>query len=308
MRETMDEGGAGGLARKRLAITPAQRRLGFLLTALGAVMWSSAGLFSRAITADIWTVQFGRALSGGLFMLAYCLWEHGARTPQAFRAMGRLGVMVSLMSAGGIFCYVTALHLAPVANVMVVMATTPFVCALVAYLWLGETVSRRTLAASGLALAGVATMVASSTEMGHLLGGLACFIMVIFFAFMVVMARRDPGLSMTPVNTLGALICAAATFPLASPLAVSATDLALLVGFGFVTLFFALLLFMVGARYIPSAEAGLIGLLDVVLGPIWVWWVFHEVPSRAAVVGGLIVLAAVLWHMLGELKRERAGP
>ena len=74
------------------------------------------------------------------------------------------------------------------------------------------------------------------------------------------------------------------------------------------TLFFALLLFMIGARYIPSAEAGLIGLLDVVLGPIWVWWVFSEEPSQAALVGGGIVLAAVLWHMLGELERERAAP
>ena len=72
--------------------------------------------------------------------------------------------------------------------------------------------------------------------------------------------------------------------------------------------FKSLLLFMIGARYIPSAEAGLIGLLDVVLGPIWVWWVFSEEPSRAALIGGGIVLAAVLWHMTGEIKRERAAP
>lgn len=296
-----------GGATARALITPSQRRLGIMLTACGAVMWSAAGLFSRAITVDVWTVQFGRAFFGGLFMLAYCVYEHGARTPQAFRRIGRVGIMVSLMSAGGIFCYVMALHLAPVANVMVVMATTPFVCALVAYLWLGETVAPRTIAASALALVGVVTMVANSAEVGHLLGGLFCFIMVVFFAFMVVMARRDPTLSMTPVNTLGALICAAATFPLASPESLSGANLILIVGFGFVTLFFALLLFMVGARYVPAAEAGLIGLLDVVLGPIWVWLVFAETPTRAAFIGGAIVLAAVLWHMLGELRRERAA-
>lgn len=291
-----------------LPLTPAgARRLGILLTALAAIMWSSAGLFARATPVDLWTMQFGRAVFGGLFMLLYCVYEHGRRTPQAFRAIGRVGIMVSFMSAGGIFSYVTALHLAPVANVMVVMATSPFVCALVAYLWLGETVGPRTLAACGIALVGIVTMVASEAEIGHLLGGLSCFIMVIFFAFMVVMARRDPNLSMTPVNTLGALICAAVTFPLANLSAMTGTNLLLLVGFGFVTLFFALLLFMIGAKYIPSAEAGLIGLLDVVLGPLWVWIVFAEEPSRAALVGGGIVLAAVLWHMTGELRRERAA-
>ncbi len=307
MRDSPKQGEGGGAAQARRMVTPAQRRLGILLTALGAVFWSSAGLFARGIETDLWTMQFGRALSGGLFMLAYCIWEHGVRTPQAFRRIGRVGIMVSFMSAGGIFSYVTALHLAPVANVMVVMATTPFVCALVAYLWLGEKVTQRTVAASALAFVGVITMVASGTELGHLLGGLFCFIMVVFFAFMVVMARRDPTLSMTPVNTLGALICAAVVFPLAHPASLSLQDAVLLVGFGFVTLFFALLLFMIGARYIPSAEAGLIGLLDVVLGPIWVWLFFAEEPSRAALIGGAIVLVAVLWHMLGELRRERAG-
>jgi drug/metabolite transporter (DMT)-like permease len=168
-------------------------------------------------------------------------------------------------------------------------------------------VGARTLATSELALAGVLTMVASSTEIGYLLGGLSCFTMVVFFAFMVVMARRDPNMSMTPVNTLGALICAAATLPFADLSALTGTNLLLLCGFGFVTLFFALLLFMIGAKYIPSAEAGLIGLLDVVLGPIWVWLAFDEQPLRAALVGGAIVLAAVLWHMTGELRRERAA-
>src|SRR6188472_2057367 len=103
MRESVEDGGAGGSQSagvRRASITPAQRRLGILLTALGAVLWSSAGLFSRAITADIWTVQFGRALFGGLFMLAYCVYEHGVRTPKAFLRIGRIGILVSFMSAG----------------------------------------------------------------------------------------------------------------------------------------------------------------------------------------------------------------
>jgi drug/metabolite transporter (DMT)-like permease len=190
---------------------------------------------------------------------------------------------------------------------MVVYATTPFVCAAVAYLWLGETVGPRTLAACALALAGVIVMVASSTEGGHLLGNFSTFVMVVFFAAMVVMARRDPRLSMTPVNCLGGLICAAAVFPFASPASLGWEATLLLAGFGFTTLFLALLLFMIGARYLPSAEAGLISLIDVVLGPVWVWVLFSETPGRAAVIGGAIVLAAVLIHMTGELRRERAA-
>jgi drug/metabolite transporter (DMT)-like permease len=62
---------------------------------------------------------------------------------------------------------------------------------------------------------------------------------------------------------------------------------------------------MEGAKFIPTAEAGLIALLDVVLGPIWVFMAFGENPGLATIVGGAIVLAAAVWRLAPELTRER---
>jgi drug/metabolite transporter (DMT)-like permease len=79
-------------------------------------------------------------------------------------------------------------------------------------------------------------------------------------------------------------------------------QLVILALFGITNTALAYLLFLTGGRYIPSSEAGLIAMLDVVLGPFWVWLVFAEAPGRAALVGGGLVLAAVLWYLAAGLR------
>ena len=163
----------------------------------------------------------------------------------------------------------------------------------------------RTLMASGLALAGVVIMVAAGLGAGRLLGEALSALMTLSFAGMVVLQRRQPLASMIVVNALGAL--AAGLFGLANsphpPL--SLYDLSVLSVFGLTTIGLAFVLFMEGAKLIPSAEAGLISLLDVVLGPIWVFLAFGENPGAATILGGAFVLAAALWRMAPELRMER---
>src|SRR5271166_4234048 len=83
-------------------------------------------------------------------------------------------------------------------------------------------------------------------------------------------------------------------------------DLGVLLVFGLTTIGLYFVLFMEGAKFIPSAEAGLISLLDVVLAPIWVFLAFGENPGAATMLGGAIVLGAALWRMAPDLRRERA--
>jgi drug/metabolite transporter (DMT)-like permease len=125
------------------------------------------------------------------------------------------------------------------------------------------------------------------------------------FAGMIVLQRREPGASMIAVNCLGAL--GSGVFGLAnSPLQpIGLYDFGVLFVFGLTTIGLAFVIFMEGAKLIPSAEAGLISLLDVVLGPIWVFIAFGENPGLATILGAMIVLAAALWRMAPELRRER---
>ena len=130
-------------------------------------------------------------------------------------------------------------------------------------------------------------------------------LMTLAFAGMIVLQRRRPRASMIAVNCLGAL--GSGVFGLAnSPLQpISLYDFAILFVFGLTTIGLAFVLFMEGAKFIPSAEAGLISLLDVVLGPLWVFIAFGENPGLATILGGAIVLAAAVWRMAPELRRER---
>jgi drug/metabolite transporter (DMT)-like permease len=270
---------------------------GIALVAGATVLWSTAGLFVRLLDLDNWTMQAWRSLFGALSLLAIVALQHGRRTPQAFRAIGMAGLAAVPIATISMFTYVAALKLTTVANVMVVYATVPFIASAVAYLWNGERSSRRTIVASAIALLGVGVMVGSATRGGDLAGDALALLMTLAFAVQLVMARRYPSLSMAPVNALGAALCALLCRPLVPSGSVTAGELVILAAFGTATMGLAYVLFLTGGRRIPSGEAGLIGLLDVVLGPLWVWIGFGEVPSPAAIVGGGLVLGAVVWFL-----------
>ena len=204
-----------------------------------------------------------------------------------------------------ISAYAAAVMTTTIADVMVIYATLPFAAAAIGFLVNGERVAPRTLMASGLALVGIVVMVASGLGSGRLLGQSLSMLMTLAFAGMIVLQRRRPRASMIAVNCLGAL--GSGVFGLAnSPLQpISLYDFAILFVFGLTTIGLAFVIFMEGAKFIPSAEAGLIALLDVVLGPIWVFIAFGENPGLATILGGATVLAAAVWRLAPELRRER---
>ncbi len=204
-----------------------------------------------------------------------------------------------------ISAYTASVMTTTIADVLIIYATLPFAAAALGWLVNREEVSPRTLVASGVALAGIAVMVASGLGSGRLLGQSLSTLMTLAFAGMIVLQRRQPKVSMIAVNALGAL--GSGVFGLSnSPLQPSgAYDILILFAFGLTTIGLAFVLFMEGAKFIPSAEAGLISLLDVVLGPIWVFLAFGENPGGATVLGGAIVLAAAVWRMAPDLRRER---
>ncbi len=282
------------------------RRRGVLLVLIATALWSLAGLFARLLAhLDVWTVLGWRALFGSvsISVVGFIEWRSG-RLDDPF-GFGPLSPLVALLAMIAISAYTASVMTTTIADVMVIYATLPFVAAAIGFLVNRERVSPRTLVASGVALAGVVIMVACGLGSGRLIGEALSALMTLSFAGMVVLQRRQPMASMIAVNALGAL--GSGLFGLANsphpPL--SLYDLAVLSAFGLTTIGLAFVLFMEGAKLIPSAEAGLISLLDVVLGPIWVFLAFGENPGAATILGGALVLAAALWRMAPELRMER---
>jgi drug/metabolite transporter (DMT)-like permease len=287
----------------------AARRRGLILVSLATLVWSSAGVFAHLLNhLDIWLVLCGRALFGAFFMALAAIVQarRGALGP-GFGLGSWLSPLIIVLAALAMTTYIAAMRLTTVAEVMVIYATLPFVTAGLAFLLASERPSIRTLAAAGIALVGVFVMVGGAVGTGRLAGQALSLVMTISFGLMVALQRRNPGMSLTTITTLGSLISGIVAFAEARTQAVGAYDLAIMALFGFATVSVAFLMFTEGAKHIPAAESALISMLDVVLGPLWMFLLFAERPGPAAVLGGALVLLAVAWRIAPDLWRARLG-
>ncbi|CCM74113.1 DMT family transporter [Rhizobium mesoamericanum] len=272
------------------------RTYGTLLVSIATIMWSTAGLFVRALDLDVWTVLGWRSLFGGL-ALAIIIFAKKRISAEAGKVSLYLYPLFGLMAAISMYGYIGALKLTTVANVLAIYATVPFVAAAIAYLWMREKISRRVLIASLIAFVGVLIVAGFSARPQDIAGNALAFLMTLTFSVLLVAARRYPALRLAPVNALGSGFCVLLCLPLMSHVMPSPQEILVLALFGSTTSGIAYLLFMTGGRYIPSSEAGLIGLLDVVLGPLWVWLVFSETPALSTIIGGGIILISVFWYL-----------
>ena len=281
------------------------QRRGQIYVALAAVAWSTAGVLQRQLTLDTPTQVFGRAAFAGLALLAYVALVDRGRVRDAFRSVGRPGVAVAVCVAVSSASFIGALNHDSVARVLFILAVPPMLAALLARVTLGEPITRRTLLAMVLALVGVTVMLGTPGE-GDLAGDGLAFLAALSFAIVVVITRWRHEISMTPATCLSQLILVVAFLPFASPGAIGGGDIGWLIALGVGQIGLGFVLLTVGARLIPAAQVGLITLLEVVLGPLWVWLVESERPSTATLLGGAVVIGAVAIQASGDGDEARA--
>lgn len=281
------------------------RTLGLILVSAATVSWSTAGLFVRAVDLDAWAVLGWRSIFAALALGAIVL-VNGRKQlaadgsePPAIATW--LTVPVAVISMGA---YVVSLKLTTVANVMIVYASVPLVAALLAWFVLRERLSLAMFLASLVALAGV-FILANGVTAGQDYAGLAvAFMMTLAMALQIVMARKYPGMPMAKVNMLAASVWAVLGLALTPSGLPAVHDILVLMAFGVTNTALAYYFILRGARLIPAAEVGLISTLDVVLGPLWVWLVFGENPGVKSLIGGTLVLIAVLGYLLAQKRRR----
>jgi drug/metabolite transporter (DMT)-like permease len=275
-----------------LELSQRQRR-GQIYVALSAVAWSTAGVMQRQLSLDTATQVAGRAAFAGLALLAYVAVVERGRVRAAFRSVGLPGVAVAVCIAIASGSFIAALNQTSVARVLFLMAIAPVLAAILARVTLGEPITQRTVLAMALALGGIAVMLGGPSE-GSLAGDALAILCALSFAVMIVITRWRHDVSMAPATCLSQVILIAAFAPFATPSEIGGEDLVwlALLGIGQIGIGFALL--TVGARLIPAAQVGLITLLEIVLGPLWVWLALDERPSNLTLVGGAIVIVAIV--------------
>ncbi len=272
--------------------------LGTWLLVASATAYSTAGFFTRLIPVDAWTLLFWRGLFGGTFLAAVVTMQLRGKLWRSVRAMGWEGAAVMVCSAVATICFLNAMRLTAVADVMVIDAAIPFITAGLAWLILRERESWSTLAATVAAFAGMTIMAAPAVAEGRFLGDLLALCMATLMSFVIVLIRRKRGVNMVPAVCGSALLCALIVSPFASPLQIHAPEAGLLALFGVSQFGLGLLLLGLGTPLVSATRGALIGVLQTPLGTLWVWLAFAEPPSTATLIGGAIVLTAVLADML----------
>jgi drug/metabolite transporter (DMT)-like permease len=284
----------------------AQHRRGRLYVALAALAWSTAGLLQRELSVNVPTQLAGRALFATLGVCAYVAIAERGAVVGAFRAIGRAGLLLAALMAVSSGSFIAALNYTSVANVLFLQALAPVLAAVLGTL-VGEPVARRTWIAMAVAIAGVSLMVGGPHH-PSIAGFSLSLLMSVTFAATIVITRHRREVSMAPATCLSQLLVLLAAAPFADPGGIGAQDFALLVGLGVGQIGLGLIFLTIGARLIPAAEVALITLLEIVLGPIWVWIALSEQPAAATLVGGAIVLAAVVIEARGAPEEPALVP
>jgi drug/metabolite transporter (DMT)-like permease len=286
----------------------ADRTKGLLITLIGVIAIIPDAMLVRLVAADEWTTLFWRGLLTAISITTVLTILHRRETVARFKEIGPLGVLLAVLFAVGAICFVVAITLTKVANVLFIVSTTPLYAAIIARAFLGEQVPLRIWVAIGFTMLGVAVISSASLSRGSdsVLGDGLAFLAALSMAMTLSLARKARARSMVPSMALAGAFYALAILPFVSPFNISAADVGWLALMGLVSVPLGFSMLTIAPRYLPTPEVSLLLLLEAVVGPLLVWWVVGESPGSRALVGGGIVVATLLVVNFIALRNCRA--
>lgn len=282
-------------------------RKGILLTLAGTVIASFEGLLVRLVGLDSWGVIFWRGLGLGLVMTAFTLLT-GRKIGLA--RLGRPAWIAILAYAANVLFFISAINATTVANTLVIASAAPLFAAALGWLFLKDRSSKETWIAVVVVVAGLAIIFCGSLSTPRIHGdGLALGYALSLAAYFVAL-QRCADRQVPSIVALGGFLSAILAYPLASTLAVPAGDIWAVTMLAIVVVPCATLLLSWGPQLIPATHVTLIMLLEIGLGPLWVWLVFSEVPAGTTILGGALVVATIVAHsrvMARQSRGQAAG-
>ncbi len=270
---------------------------GIALIALAALAWSTAGLFPRIVSTDVFTTLFWRSLLGGASVL---LVQAAFNQRHGLRGLWRLTLAEWGMSVAGsaaMVCFIAAFFYAPVADVVFIYSAFPILTLLLSALLLRSRIQRLDLLCTLAVVAGMGLIVWGQTSLHSLIGAALSLGATLLFALITIGIKRFPEADMVKVTYVGAFIAAMAMAPFSSFGHTSAHDLAWLWLYGFLNVGVGFGLYLLGLRRVNAVLAALVCMLEIPLAPLWVYLFFDETVSRQSLIGGAVMVLAVLLNI-----------
>ena len=276
---------------------------GPLLIFMGALSLSLGGLIVKSFDgATLWQILFWRSFFFALTVLTFLIIIYKKKLFSSFYISGLPGFFGGIILSFGFCGYVFAMYNTTVANTNFIISLQILFLAIFGYFFLKEKISAITLTSIILAISGVFLMVGNSLSPGEMSGNLAAFTMPITFAVLIMIVRKFPHVDMVPAQFIAGLSSCVIGFLLSDKIMISSHDIFLGFIAGFFQVGFGFIFITIGARTTPSAMVGIIMLSESILGPIWAFLFVSERPSSFTLIGGAIILAAVLIQFYSLLK------
>jgi len=268
---------------------------GPLLVFFGACSLSFGGLIVKSFEGStLWQILFWRSVFFLLVVSIYLVVTYKNKVLQSFYNSGIPGFFGGFILSIGFCGYVFAMYNTTVANANFIIQTQTIFLAIFGYIFLKEKISVITLVSIILAISGIILMLGNSLSSGEMIGNIGAFTMPISFAILILVIRKYPNVDMVPSQFIAGIFAIVIGYLLSSSINVSAHDIFLGFLAGFFQVGFGFIFITIGARKTPSAMVGIIMLTEAVLGPLWAWLFVNETPPLMVLIGGTVVISAVL--------------
>ncbi|MEM7193613.1 MAG: DMT family transporter [Pseudomonadota bacterium] len=265
--------------------------LGVVLVTVSAVVFSTAGVFTKGVDAGAWEIIFWRGVFAAAFTTAYIICQRSFR--RDYVMMGKSGWAVALIGASGTAAFIPAFKMTTMANVMLIYASAPLIASVLAWIWIRERISLRVLLGCIGAIGGVLIIVRGSVGHVDFRGDLLALWMTFVMATLMVIYRRYPSTPAAGPAAMSSLVLLPIAVVFSNPFAVSSADFLVTAAFG-LTFAIASVSLAEGMKRLPAGETALISALETPLAPVFGWLLFAEIPADSTFLGGAIILIAVL--------------
>ena len=279
---------------------------GPFLVFLGAVSLSFGGLIVKSFEGStLWQILFWRSVFFILVISIFLFISYKKTVFSALYKSGLPGLVGGIILSVGFASYVFAMYETTVANANFIIQTQTLFLAIFGYFFLKETISKLTLFCIFLAISGILLMLGTSISPGQMTGNLVAFIMPISFAILILIIRKFPEVDMIPLQLVAGIFAMIIGLLLSPTIMVSPKDIFLGFLAGFFQVGFGFIFITIGARSTPAAFVGIIMLTEAVLGPFWAWMFANENPPLTVLIGGSIVITAVVIQFLNKFIKEK---
>ena len=268
---------------------------GLLMTIFGVLVLTPDALMLRLIEADLWTPLFWRSLFMTASLFAINAWIERRNPLYALRDLFKDGWFCALLFTGSNICFGISITHTMVANTLVILAAMPFMAAILTVILIRRKLPSRTWLTILLAIAGIIIVFWGRLGSGSVFGDAFAMLAALFMASALVAISYNPRINSVSAIGLGSLLAAALSeFMGAELITPSVDDFLILALNGGLVLPIAMGLITFGPKLISAAEVSLIMLLETALGPLWVWCVLSEQPTMQTLIGGSLVLGAII--------------